>query len=80
MFRTVRQYKRPDTYKEFKAQLEKLHKIFVKDIIKRVGKQWITFMKEQLQHAIQIVSKDDALNCPAQLVYLESLKERSEIC
>ena len=37
-------------------------------------------MKEQLQHAIQIVSKDDALNCPAQLVYLESLKERSEIC
>ena len=39
VFRTVRQFKRPDTYKEFKAQLEKLHKIFVKDIKKTPDKQ-----------------------------------------
>ena len=39
VFRTARKFNRPNTYKEFKVQLDKLHKIFVKDINKTPDKK-----------------------------------------
>jgi len=35
-------------------------------------KQWIPFVKKQLQQAVLIVSVEDVVNYPTQLVYLES--------
>ncbi len=34
-------------------------------------KQWVILMKEQLHKAVQIVSVEDVVNYPSQLVYLE---------
>ena len=39
---------------------------------KSSDKQWVIILKKQLQDALQIVSVDDILNYPRQLVYLES--------
>jgi hypothetical protein len=39
---------------------------------KSSDKQWVIILKKQLQDAVQIVSVDDVLNYPRQLVYLES--------
>ena len=35
-------------------------------------KQWVILMKEQLHKAVQIVSVEDVVNYPSQLVYLEN--------
>ncbi len=35
-------------------------------------KQWVKSIKEKLQHAVQIVSAEDVVNYPSQLVYLEN--------
>ena len=34
-------------------------------------KQWVILMKKQLHKAVQIVSVEDVVNYPSQLVYLE---------
>ena len=37
----------------------------------KTHKQWVILMKEQLHKAVQIVSVEDVVNYPTQLVYLE---------
>jgi len=39
---------------------------------KSTHKQWVTLMKEQLHKPVQIVSVEDVVNYPSQLVYLEN--------
>ena len=39
---------------------------------KSTHKQWLILMKEQLHKAVQIVSVEDVVNYPSQLVYLEN--------
>jgi hypothetical protein len=39
---------------------------------KSTHKQWVILMKEQLHKAVQIVSVEDVVNYPSQLVYLEN--------
>ena len=39
---------------------------------KSTHKQWVILMKEQLHKVVQIVSVEDVVNYPSQLVYLEN--------
>jgi len=45
--------------------------LFLK-IPKCTDKQWVILLKKQLRDAVQIVSVDDVVNYPTQLVYIES--------
>ena len=39
---------------------------------KSTHKQWVILLKKQLRDAVQIVSVNDVVNYPTQLVYIES--------